>query len=161
VSGFLYAVEREYPVTIEQLWNAWVDADALEDWYHPTDLSVVPGSTTSDPTVGGWWTVSVAVPAYGFNAYFFGRYTAVEPHHQLIHTMHYTQDEQEFAARDETTPHHLVQVDFEERDSDSSPTSWVRFTQFGEMPAEQIPQTKAGMESYFDSLDEYLSRAEN
>lgn len=161
MTNFLYTVEREYPVSIEQLWNAWVDADALEDWYHPTDLNVVPGSTTSDPTVGGWWTVSVAVPAYGFNAYFFGRYTVVEPHHQLIHTMHYTQDEQEFAVRDETTPHHLVQIDFGERDSGSSPTSWVRFTQFGEMPAEQIPQTKAGMESYFDSLESYLSRGTN
>ena len=161
MSGFLYAVEREYPVTIEQLWNAWVDADALEAWYHPTDLNVVPGSTTSDPSVGGWWTVAVAVPAYGVNAYFFGRYTAVEQHRQLIHTLHYTQDEQEFAARDETTPHHVIQIDFEERDSDSSPTSWVRFTQFGEMPAEQIPQTKAGMESYFDSLDEFLSRSAN
>ena len=92
MNNLLYAVEREYPVTLATLWNAWVDAEALQDWYHPTDLAVQPGSVTSDPQVGGWWTVAVDVP------------------------------------------------------------------QFGEMPAEQIPQTKAGMESYFDSLDEYLSR---
>ena len=127
MTGFLYAVEREYPVTVQQLWNAWVGPTALEDWYHPTDLTVVPGSVTSDPSVGGWWTVAVAVPEYGVNAYFFGRYTAVEQHH-------------------------LIHIDFEERES----VSWVRFTQFGEMPAEQIPQTKAGMESYFDSRDEFL-----
>ena len=157
MTGFLYAVEREYPVTVQQLWNAWVGPTALEDWYHPTDLTVVPGSVTSNPSVGGWWTVAVAVPEYGVNAYFFGRYTAVEQHRQLIHTLHYTQDEQEFVARDESTPHHLIHIDFEERES----VSWVRFTQFGEMPAEQIPQTKDGMESYFDSLDEYLSRAAN
>jgi uncharacterized protein YndB with AHSA1/START domain len=157
VTGFLYAVERGYPVTVQQLWNAWVCPTALEDWYHPTDLTVLPGSVTSDPSVGGWWTVAVDVPEYGVNAYFFGRYTAVEQHRQLIHTLHYTQDEQEFVARDESTPHHLIHIDFEERES----VSWVRFTQFGEMPAEQIPQTKDGMESYFDSLDEYLSRAAN
>ncbi len=154
MSNFLYAVEREYPVTVDRLWDAWVDADALEDWYHPTALDVVPGSVTSDPSVGGWWTVAEAVPEYGFNAYFFGRYSAVEMHRQLIHTLHYTQDAGDFADRDETTPHHLIQIDFEKRESGA----WVRFTQFGDMPEEQIPQTKAGMESYFDSLDEYLSR---
>ena len=56
---FLYSVEREYPVPIEKLWHAWTDAAALEQWYSPTDLSVVPGSVVSDPVVGGWWTVAV------------------------------------------------------------------------------------------------------
>jgi uncharacterized protein YndB with AHSA1/START domain len=91
VNNLLYSVEREYPVAVETLWNAWVEADALEDWYHPTDLAVLPGS---------------------------------------------------------------VAVDFEPRGDGA----WVRFSQYGEMPAEQVPQTKAGMESYFDSLDEFLSR---
>ena len=59
MNNLLYSVEREYPVAVETLWNAWVEADALEDWYHPTDLAVLPGSVTSDATVGGWWTVSV------------------------------------------------------------------------------------------------------
>jgi hypothetical protein len=45
-------------------------------------------------------------------------------------------------------------VEFENR----SGKTWVKFSQFGEMPAEQIPQTQAGMESYFDSLEVYLTK---
>ena len=154
MNNLLYSVEREYPVAMATLWNAWVDAEALEDWYHPTDLAVQPGSVTSDPQVGGWWTVAVDVPHFEFTAYFFGRYTEMQPHQHLEHTLAYTQDADEFVARNEDVPVHIIRVEFEERGA----TSWCKFTQFGEMPAEQIPQTKAGMESYFDSLDEYLSR---
>lgn len=45
----LYSVEREYPVAVSALWDAWMDADALQSWYSPTDLKVVPGSVTSEP----------------------------------------------------------------------------------------------------------------
>ena len=60
---FLYAVEREYPVAIERLWQAWTTASELEQWYHPTDLTVVPGTATSVPVEGGLWTVAIDVPA--------------------------------------------------------------------------------------------------
>jgi uncharacterized protein YndB with AHSA1/START domain len=155
MESFLFSVERECPVSLSTLWNAWVDAEALEDWYHPTDLSVQPGSVTSDAQPGGWWTVAVDVPSHGFSAYFFGRYTEVQLHDHLVHTLAYTQDTDVFVSRDESLPHHVIRIDFEKRGA----SAWVRFTQFGEMPLEQIPPTKAGMESYFDSLDEYLSRA--
>ena len=58
-----------------------------------------------------------------------------------------------FAARDESAPHHLVRVEFESRDF----RSWVKFSQFGELPAGQAVQAQAGMESYFDSLQAYLA----
>lgn len=153
--SFLYAVEREYPVALEVLWQAWVDPIALESWYSPTDLKVVPGSVTSDASVGGAWTVGVDVSQFGFNAYFFGRYTVVEDQKKLAHTLHYTQSEEEFAARDETTEFHVIEIDFEPRGGNA----WVRFSQFGEMPAEEALRAKAGMESYFDNLGKYLSRA--
>jgi uncharacterized protein YndB with AHSA1/START domain len=41
-SKFLYAVEREYSVSIETLWQAWADPAALEQWYSPTDFEVSP-----------------------------------------------------------------------------------------------------------------------
>ena len=154
MNNLLYSVEREYPVNLATLWDAWLDADALESWYHPTELSVQPGSVTSEPEVGGWWTVAVDVPQHDMSAYFYGRYTEMQLHHHFEHTMAYTQDADEFVARNEDVPVHVVLVEFEERGD----KSWCKFTQFGEMPAEQIPQTKAGMESYFDSLDAYLSR---
>jgi len=34
----------------------------------------------------------------------------------------------------------------------------VRFAQCGQMPADQAAMAQAGMESYFDSLGEYLAR---
>ena len=49
MSNFLYAVEREYPVSVDTMWLAWTDAVALESWYSPTTLSVVPGTVVSEP----------------------------------------------------------------------------------------------------------------
>ena len=153
MSDFLYSVEREYDIPVEILWAAWTDPVALEAWYHPTDLSNVPGSVASDAVEGGLWTVAVDVPEHGMVAYFFGRYTAVVENARLEHTMAYTQSAEEFAARDETAPHHRVLVEFASRDF----RSWVKFSQFGEMPAGQAVKTQAGMESYFDSLAAYLA----
>jgi uncharacterized protein YndB with AHSA1/START domain len=150
---FLYAVEREYPYPIEQLWAAWTKAAALEQWYSPTDLSVVPGSVVSDAVVGGWWTVAVDVTVYGFTAYFYGRYTVVDPLSRLEHRLAYTQSAEEFAARDESMPSHRIVIDFEERGH----LTWVRFSQFGELPEGEAAQAQQGMESYFDSLGEYLN----
>ena len=150
---FLYSVEREYKASMDVVWNAWTDAAELQEWYHPTDLLNVPNSSESDVKVGGRWSIAVDVPQYSMAAYFYGRYLAVEVHKHLEHTMCYTQDANEFAAKDDSAPHHTVKVDFETRGD----LIWVRFSQFGEMPAEQIPQTKAGMESYFDSLQAFLN----
>ena len=85
--NFLYSVERELDLPIDILWAAWTDPVALEAWYHPTDLSVVPGSVTSEAAAGGVWSVAVNVPAVGVVAYFYGRYTAVVENARLEHTM--------------------------------------------------------------------------
>ena len=151
----LYTVEREFPVTIDVLWKAWTDPVQLEAWYHPTDLSNVRGSVVSDPVVGGWWTVAVDVPSHGFVAYFYGRYTEVDVNRRLVHTLAYTQSEVEFEQRDESAPHHLIVLDFEDRGA----SSWVRFSQIGEMPAEQVELTRQGTSSYFDSLEQFLLNA--
>ena len=149
----LYSVEREYPVAVKALWDAWIDADALQSWYSPTDLKVVPGSVLSEPVVGGWWTVAVNVSQFGFNAYFFGTYSELSENTRIVHSMNYTQDAAEFAARVITSDAHTIQIDFEDRGQ----SSWVSFTQFGELPADQAEGAKAGMESYFDNLGIYLS----
>ena len=150
----LYSVEREYPVKVSQLWHAWMDESALQDWYSPTDLSVVPGSVVSEPVVGGWWTVGVDVSAHGFNAYFFGTYSELIENQKIVHSMNYTQDENEFKARVITDEAHRIEIDFEDRGENS----WVSFTQFGELPADQAEGAKAGMESYFDNLGRYLAK---
>ena len=149
---FLYSVEREYSQPISRIWEAWTDAAQLEDWYHPTDLKNVPGSSVSEPHVGGWWTIAVDVPEYGFVSYFWGLYTVVDEHRQLQHTMSYSQTEEQFIARDRNAEFATIIVDFEERDKGA----WVRFAQYGELPEDQIPLARAGMESYFQSLADYL-----
>lgn len=150
----LYSVEREYPVAVAALWHAWMDESALQDWYSPTDLSVVPGSVLSESTVGGWWTVAVDVSAHGFNAYFFGKYSELIENKKIVHSMNYTQDVAEFNARVIDDLAHRIEIDFEDRGD----KSWVSFTQFGELPADQAEGAKAGMESYFDNLGRFLAK---
>lgn len=153
MDNFLYSVEREFDLPVEILWDAWVDATALEAWYHPTDLSVVPGTVTSDAVVGGAWSVAVDVPSHGFVAYFWGQYTEVVDQRLLEHTLCYTQSAEEFALRDPNAPHHRIVIEFDSRGM----YSWVKFSQYGELPEDQAVQAQAGMESYFDSLEAFLA----
>ena len=146
-------MEREFAVPVQRLWQAWTDPVELERWYCPVGLAVVSGSVTSSPTVGGEWTVGVDVPEYGFVAWFFGRYTEVDAPRRFAHTLDYTQDRAEFDARGETAEHHMVTVDLEPRGE----RSWARWSQFGQMDPDQVAATKAGMESYFDSLEAHLA----
>ena len=153
MSDFLYSVEREFDLPCEVVWDAWIDPVALAAWYHPTDLVCVPGSVTSDPVVGGAWSVAIDTADYGFMSYFYGRYTAVVTQALLEHTMHYTLSEEDFAQRDETTEHHLVRIEFDSRGL----RTWVKFSQFGGLPEGEVVRAQAGMESYFDSLEQFLT----
>lgn len=149
----LYAVERVFAAPLDRVWRAWTNATELEAWYHPTDLLVLPGSVVCDAVVGGWWTVAVDVPQAGFVAYFYGVHSEVVPGVTLQHSLYYTQDPDEFARRDLAAEHHVIVVDFEARDGGT----WVRFTQIGDMPAEQVELTRQGTSSYFDSLERFLN----
>ena len=150
---FLYSVEREVEYPLATLWQAFTDTDALQDWYHPTILSSVAGATISNARVGGEWQVAIEVPMDGSVHCFYGRYTAVEPMKYLEHTMHYTVNLEAFKARDESTPYHIVKIEFEDRGE----KSYVRWAQYGELPEDQIEMTQAGMNNYLDSLEQYLA----
>ncbi len=152
MSRFLYSVEREYAHPVDVVWSAWTDAAQLESWYHPTILTSVPGLTVSDARVGGLWKCAVDVPMNDFVAYFWGRYSVVEPLSRLEHSLSYSQDRAEFDAAPEDAPAHQIVVEFDARGN----TSWVKFSQFGDMPDEQIDATRDGMTSYFDSLEMFL-----
>jgi uncharacterized protein YndB with AHSA1/START domain len=152
--AFLYSVEREYPVSIGDLWSAWTDPKKLEAWYFPTALKSVPGATESELRLGGLWACGVDVAEYGFVAYFYGKYTKIEHEKLIEHTLHYTQSKEEFQAKDFETESHLIVLDFEDRGE----SSWVKFSQYGELPEGQAAQAQAGMESYLDSLSKFLSK---
>ncbi|MEI6701469.1 MAG: SRPBCC domain-containing protein [Actinomycetota bacterium] len=149
----LYSVERVFPHPIQVAWDAWTNSDALQSWYHPTELPSVPGSASSDARVGGKWSIGIDASKFGFVPYFYGSYTSVEPLVQLVHTMHYTESPEEFELADATTESHEVVIDFAEVPSGTS----IRFTQFGTLPEGEAERAQAGMESYFDSLGIYLT----
>jgi uncharacterized protein YndB with AHSA1/START domain len=152
--AFLYSVEREFPVPVRTLWSAWTEAEKLEAWYFPTDLNSVKGTTVSDMKVGGLWTCAVDVPEHNFVAYFFGKYLTIQEFEKIEHTLHYTQSKEEFEAKNFDTESHLVVLDFEDRGKNS----WVKFSQFGVLPDGEAEQAQAGMESYLDSLSNFLSK---
>lgn len=149
---FAYSVERVFEHPAARLWDAWTDAAQLQWWYHPTVLDCVPGSATSEARVGGRWAIAVDVPDNGFVAYFYGIYSVVEPYKRLEHSLYYTQSHDEWLAADLGMPSHDIVIEFEPR----TDGTWVKFSQFGELPAEQVEATQDGMESYFDSLETFL-----
>ncbi len=148
-----YSVEREFDIPIEILWAAWTDSVALGEWYHGTQHSVVPGSMRSEVFVGGAWSVAIDVPEANMVAYFYGEYTEIVENARLEHTLYYTESVDEFNAKDMTREHHNIRIEFEAKDF----RSWVKFSQFGELSEHDAIQAQAGMESYFDSLADYLS----
>ncbi len=150
----LYSVERQFNVPIEKLWHAWTDPTALETWHHPVGMSCVPGTTRSEVMVDGLWSYSVQAPGRESISYFFGKYINVVEHVHFRHSMHYTESEVDFNSMDFSTPAHHIAVDFQKRGN----SSWAKFSQFGEAPAAQVALMTQGIESYFDSLEEFLSQ---
>ena len=148
----LYSVEREFDVPIAQLWSAWTDASSLEQWHHPVGMSCVPGTTRSEMQVGGIWSYSVQVPGRESISYFYGKYSQIEEQHRFKHSMHYTESKEAFELMDFNTPAHEISVEFDSRGNNS----WCKFTQFGQAPAEQVALMTQGIESYFDSLKDFL-----
>ena len=148
-----YSVEREFDIPLEILWAAWTDPDALAEWYHGVGMKSVPGTVQSDAKIGGTWSVGVDVPDFEFVAYFYGEYTAVVDQARLEHTMFYTQSLEEFNAKDMTGEHHNIRIEFEAKDF----RSWVKFSQFGDLPESDALEAQAGIENYFDSLADYIS----
>ena len=149
----LYFVERTFKFPVERLWSAWTKSAELEKWYCPVFLKVIPGSANSEAEVGGTWAIAVDVSENGFNAYFWGTYSAVELHQKLVHDLNYSQDELEFALREPGAEAHRIEIDFTKIEAGTL----VRFSQFGEMDKEQADASKEGMESYFDNLESFLS----
>lgn len=148
----LYEVHRVLKAPVNRVWNAWTDADQLASWYGPVGFTSPRDSVKVDPVVGGFWSATVVVPIDGSAHHFFGYFTDVEENSFLTYTMFYATDETLEEVRKEEGPYHTVQLNFDDLGQETR----LSFAQFGELPAEQIPMTKAGMESYFDSLASFI-----
>ena len=148
----LYSVEREFNASIDKLWHAWTDASALEAWHHPIGMSCVSGATQSEIKIGGLWTYAVQVSGRESISYFYGKYSLVQEKIRFEHSMHYTESKDEFEKKDFNTPAHQISVEFEARGENT----WSKFSQYGEAPEAQVALMAQGIESYFDSLGEFL-----
>lgn len=148
----LYSVEREFNVAIEKLWQAWTEATALEKWHHPVGMSCPSGTCRSEMQVGGIWSYAVEVPGRESTSFFFGKFTEIREKQFFEHSMHYTESAEDFKQMNFNTPAHNITVEFESRGD----KSWCKFSQFGQAPAEQVALMTQGIESYFDSLEDYL-----
>jgi uncharacterized protein YndB with AHSA1/START domain len=151
---FLYSVEREFLVSVDRLWKAWTDASELETWYHGTEHQSAKGATASELYIGGLWSCGVDVPVHNFVAYFYGQYTKIIQNELIEHTMHYTESAEEFAEKNFMTPSHLITIEFKDRGE----SAWVKFSQYGELPEGEEKQAQAGMNSYLESLAQFLDR---
>jgi len=148
----LYSVQREFDASIDKLWYAWTDAFALEAWHHPIGMSCVHGATQSEMKIGGLWTYAVQVPGRASISYFYGKYSLIQENRRFEHSMHYTESKDVFEHKDFNAPAHQISVEFEARGE----KSWSKFSQYGEAPEAQVVLMTQGIESYFDSLGEFL-----
>lgn len=152
MDNLAYSVSRVFDATVQDLWACWTDPVQLENWYSPTDLTVVPGSAVSQLVVGGLWAIAVDASSYGHIAYFYGTYSEIRPLEKIVHSLHYTQSLREFELKDMDSESHQIHITFEP-DSDGVK---VEFAQYGEMDPDQAKMAQAGMTSYFDNLERHL-----
>ncbi len=145
-------VRRDMAAPPSAVWHAFTSADALAAWYHPVGFSTPRESVTSDARVGGRWSASVVVPMDGSAHHFFGRYRVVEQPSVLEYSMYYAAGD-DLASATESGPSHTVIVVIEALGAGSR----VTLLEYGLLPAGEAVNAQAGMESYFDSLAEFLS----
>jgi uncharacterized protein YndB with AHSA1/START domain len=84
VSGtFDVVVRRTFPVSPEQVWRAWSEADLVKQWWGPTGFSCPFADV--DLRVGGRTLVAMRAPAEfgGGDMYSTWTYTEVTPHTRI------------------------------------------------------------------------------
>ncbi|MEO9001712.1 MAG: SRPBCC domain-containing protein [Rhodanobacter sp.] len=75
-------VKRNFHVTVDELFHAWLDPDSLARWMHPgTELR---SSATVDARVGGMFEVVMHYPD-GPNRH-YGEYRVIERNRKLVFT---------------------------------------------------------------------------
>ena len=151
IAGF-YEVERDIKAPVQQIWQAWTNADELAAWYGPVGFETPRDSVTTDARVGGTWSATVVVPMDGSKHAFNGEYLIVEPLHKLVFTLDYASEGVPMVL-DTDRESEVVTLTFTDL---GEAGTHLKFRQDGFLPADQLPLAQAGIESYFDSLEQYL-----
>ncbi len=147
-----YTVTRLINSPIENVYEAWTNPDQLATWYGPVGLTCPRESVTLDVKVGGNWSATVVDPTGGQHQ-FKGEFREVIPLEKLIYTLDYSNPAMPNMPKYPDGLHEVVTLTFENKNGSTQLT----FHQDGFLPEKQVPLAQAGMESYFDSLVNFLN----
>jgi uncharacterized protein YndB with AHSA1/START domain len=91
VAPLTLTLRRTYNAPREKVFQAWIDPQALKQWYAPSDAFKTPVAQT-DPKVGGRYRIEMIDPE-GKRHCVVGRYEEVKPPERLVFTWAWEQDE--------------------------------------------------------------------
>ena len=129
-------IRRLLPVTTEEAFLAWTDAQALSQWMSPSGTA----SATIDLRVGG--RLRIVMSGEGMEIEHTGEYRQIEPPRRLVFTWR-----SEFTAGEET----LVTLEFR-REGDQTELLLTH----QRLPDEQVDPHKGGWDQILERLRVYL-----
>ena len=77
-------LKRHYPAPVEKVFRAWIDPEALKQWFGPSDEGKILVSETN-PTVGGRYRIVMQMPS-GEQHRVGGVYREIVPNEKLVFT---------------------------------------------------------------------------
>ena len=148
-------VTREIPFPVELVWQAWTDPTQIAEWYGPMGFGVAPGSVTMEARVGGTWSATVVIPQTGDGHHFWGTVREVLEPMRIVYSMNYADDNTLPAETAEDPNAHNITLSIQPSENHQN-HSVLTYRQDGLMMPGQVEAAGAGMESYFDSLEQFL-----
>lgn len=148
--------ERTYPASIEAVWRAWTEADALRQWWGP-EKTTVPECEV-DLRVGG--TIRIVTEAgeamgkyQGTRWPMVGTFSLVEAHRRLVYDARsWTEGEEETA-----TIEHTNDLTLTEADGVTTVNLQIAITRIGPKAKMAAFGMKWGYKQQLDHLEQHLS----
>lgn len=149
-------LERTYPAPLDTVWQAWTEAEVLQQWWGP-DKTTVP-TCEVDLRIGGRIYVVTEATAEmgkyeGTQWPMEGAFTVIEAPHRLAYEARsWTEGEE-----DTSTIHHCNEVTLAEADGHTTVTLHVTITKIGAKAKLAAFGMKMGYKSHLDKLDKLLT----
>lgn len=141
-----FTITRTFPAAVECVYAAWTKPEQFSQWFGTDAVDVPIESVHLDARVGGTWSAVMRLPT-GDTIDWSGEYIEVEPAVRLVFTM--TDDPSQPAGDP-------VVVEFTEVDGGTRMTLTQPRHDFTD---EQVAQTVAGYEGFFDALHAVVAPA--
>ncbi|HWG84804.1 MAG TPA: SRPBCC domain-containing protein [Deinococcales bacterium] len=139
-----FTVTRRFPVPRERVFDAWTRPELFARWFGTEAVDVPLESVVLDARVGGEWRAVMYLPDDS-RINWVGEYTEVRPPERLAFTM---SDDPSAPAGDPIT------VDLREV---AGGTEMTVTQPRGDFSDEQVEQTIAGYNGFFDAMEKVLA----